>query len=62
MDDDADKQSKQHARFPADFMKDVFILLHLFDTPERDIHQDFVNYEMKHDLFREAYDGVYILD
>lgn len=56
---DDDDKTKQHARFPPEFMKDVYIMLYLFDKPERDIHQDFINYEMKHDLFREAYDRVH---
>jgi hypothetical protein len=39
-------------------MKGVNIELHLFDNPERDEHTDFVNYEMKHDLFHRAYDRI----
>jgi hypothetical protein len=45
-------------RFPADFMKDIFIQVHLFDNPERDEHPDFINYEMKHDLFHRAFDRI----
>jgi hypothetical protein len=32
--------------------------LHNFQAPEREEHLEFINYEVKHDLFRNAYDGV----
>lgn len=52
------KDEKEHDRFPKDFLKDIFIILHNFHTPERDEHLNFINYELKHDLFRDAYDRV----
>lgn len=32
--------------------------MHLFDNPEREEHSKFVNFEMKHDLFHQAYDRI----
>ena len=45
-------------RYPKEFLKDVFIELHLFDNPERDEHADYVNIQCKHDLFNFAYDRI----
>lgn len=53
-----DKDNKEYRRYPSDFMKDIFIELHLFDHPEKDEHSDFINIQMKLDLFRFAYDRI----
>jgi hypothetical protein len=53
-----DKDRKQFYRFPSDFMKGIFLNVHLFDNPENDDHPEFINYEMKHDLFHRTYDRI----
>lgn len=54
----AEKDKQKFSRFPSDFLKDIFITLHHFEAPEREEHLEFINYEVKHDLFRNAYDSV----
>ncbi len=54
----AEKDNQKFSRFPSDFLKEIFITLHNFQAPEREEHLEFINYEVKHDLFRNAYDGV----
>lgn len=34
---------KEYSRYPKDFLKDVFIELHLFDNPEKDEHGEYVD-------------------
>lgn len=54
MSEDGEK-NRQYFRYPKEFMKDVFIELHLFDNPEREEHSDYIDIQMKHDLFSYAY-------
>lgn len=52
------KQDKKYFKTPQDFMKGIFIVPHNFDNPENDDHAEYVNLEVKHDFFMDAYDRV----
>lgn len=39
-------------------MEGILIRLHSFDNPERDEHEDFIDIEMKYDLFSFAYKSI----
>jgi len=41
-------------RTPADFMKDVFIAPHNFSDPEHPEHGQYVNIQMKNDLYNDS--------
>lgn len=43
------------SRIPKDFLKDIKIVPHNFDDPENKRHGEYVDLEMKHDLFNEIY-------
>lgn len=43
---------------PKDFLKDVFIIPHNFDEPEKKEHAIFVHEQTRHDLFYDAYEKV----
>lgn len=53
-----DNNDDKYHRYPKDFMKDIFIELHLFDNPEREEHSEYVDIQLKHDLFNYAYEEV----
>ncbi|CAD8050264.1 unnamed protein product [Paramecium primaurelia] len=56
---DKEKENQeQYYRYPKSFLKDIFITLHSFDNPERDEHEEFIDIEMKYDLFSYAYKGI----
>ncbi len=45
---------------PPDFLKDVFIEPHNFIFPENPQHGEYVNQQLKYDLFYDAYNKVYM--
>jgi len=46
---------------PEDFLKDIYIEPHNFIWPENPHHGEYVNEQLKHDLFFDAYDKVTLL-
>jgi len=44
--------------FPNDFLKGIRIVPHNFDDPENPKHGDYVNLEMKYDLFDQIYSKI----
>lgn len=44
---------------PDDFMKDIYIEPHNFIWPENPEHGEYVNQQLKCDLFYDAYNKVY---
>lgn len=41
-------------RTPPDFMKDVFVAPHNFNDPEHPEHGQYVNIQMKNDLYNDS--------
>jgi len=58
------KEKSSERRFkwvPEDFLQDVYIEPHNFIWPENPDHGEYVNEQLKHDLFYEAYNKVVLL-
>ena len=58
------KEKSSEKRFkwvPEDFLHDVYIEPHNFIWPENPDHGEYVNEQLKHDLFYEAYNKVVLL-
>jgi hypothetical protein len=51
-----------YSRVPTDFLKDIKIVPHNFDDPENKKHGQYVNMEMRNDLFNEIYTKVKIVE
>lgn len=43
-----------YSRTPPDFMKDIFISPHNFSDPENGDHGEYVNTQMKNDLYNDS--------
>lgn len=54
-------EKKQFKRVPQDFLKDVFIEPHNFIFPENPQHGEYVNQQLKYDLFYDAYNKVKVI-
>lgn len=52
------KQEKKYDRVPKDFLKDIYIAPHNFINPDNPEHGEFVNEQMRNDLFTDTYSKI----
>lgn len=45
---------KNYARYPEQFMKGIFLAPHNFNDPENPNHGQYVNSQLKYDLYNDA--------
>ncbi len=50
------------SRVPPGFLEGIRIVPHNFDDPENKAHGDFVDMEMKNDLFNEVYTKIKVVE
>jgi hypothetical protein len=52
----------EFSNVPKDFLENIKIVPHNFNDPENKKHAEYVNLEMKNDLFNEVYSKIKIVE